>query len=91
MVVEILSDKQTKSIFTDKRDYLIDGKRLEYIITENNMRPSFKAPKKKEKKAITHKAVQTAMKMAAKDVRAPKVVRDGIVKPKKKKTNAKEK
>ena len=47
MKVEVVDKNHTKSIITDKRDYLIDGKKLPFVIIENQMHPSFKQPKKK--------------------------------------------
>jgi hypothetical protein len=35
----------TKSTIHDKRDYLIDGKRLPFVVVENVMEPSFKNKK----------------------------------------------
>lgn len=49
MRVEIVDKNHTKSIITDKRDYLIDGKKLPFVIIENQMHPSFKQPKKSTK------------------------------------------
>lgn len=94
MKVVVIDESHTKSIITDKRDYEIDGKRLKEFVLENVMRPSFKKPDfklvKMEKQNPTTQVVREAMKIVSKDVRAPKVVRDGIVKPKLKKVrNAK--
>jgi hypothetical protein len=50
MIVEIVDATHTKSIIADKRDYVIDGGKPEFIIIENIMRPSFKAPKNTKKK-----------------------------------------
>ena len=89
MRVEVIDDSHTKSIITDKRDYKIDGKRLKEFVLENVMRPSFKMPAfkmiKMEKQNPTTQVVREAMKIVSKDVRVPKVVRDGIVKQKLKK------
>lgn len=49
MRVEIVDENHTKSIITDKRDYTIDGKKLPFVIIENQMHPSFKQPKKTTK------------------------------------------
>lgn len=46
MTVKQIDETHTKSVITDKRDYLIDGKKLKFVIVENIMEPSFK-PKKK--------------------------------------------
>jgi len=56
MKVEIVDENHTKSIITDKRDYLISGERLPFVIVENQMQPSFKKPKKKNgRKNKVHK------------------------------------
>lgn len=47
MRVEVIDDYHTKSIITDKRDYLIDGEKLKFVIIENQMKPSFKNNKLK--------------------------------------------
>ena len=49
MTVEVVDKNHTKSIITDKRDYLVDGKRLPFVIIENQMHPSFKQIKKIKK------------------------------------------
>ena len=49
MAVEVVDKNHTKSIITDKRDYLVDGKRLPFVIIENQMHPSFKQIKKIKK------------------------------------------
>lgn len=46
MTVEVVDKNHTKSIITDKRNYTIDGKKLPFVILENQMHPSFKQPKK---------------------------------------------
>lgn len=50
MKVEIIDDNHTKSTITDERDYKIDGKKLPFVIVENQMHPSFKDVRKKKKK-----------------------------------------
>lgn len=49
MTVEVIDDGHTKSIITDKRDYVIDGEfKAPYVVLENNMHPSFKDKRKKK-------------------------------------------
>ncbi len=46
MTVKVIDKDHTKSTITDKRDYTIDGKKLPFVILENQMHPSFKQQKK---------------------------------------------
>jgi hypothetical protein len=87
MTVEVLDENHTMSVITDKREYTIDGKKLPYIILQNRMHPSFKQPEPETKENPTTKVVRAAMKEVSKDVRAPKVVRNGTVKKSKGKKN----
>ena len=47
MKVEVVDKNHTKSIITDKRDYIIDGEKPNFVIIENQMHTSFKAKKNK--------------------------------------------
>jgi len=54
MDIVVLSKKRVKAIITDKRKYSINRKHNnmpKFIITENNLQPSFKNIKKKTKKS----------------------------------------
>ena len=49
MKVTIIDKTHTKSTITDKRNYLIGGDKLLYVILENQMHPSFKKQEKSKK------------------------------------------
>ena len=50
MNVEMVDKSHTKSTITDKRDYVVDGKKLPFVVLGNQMHPSFKQPVKLKKK-----------------------------------------